>query len=195
MWAFRSGNECQRRQAEARAVRNLLAGHAGCTAVQIGSCEHPCLPEGRFLESYYLDLREKDVHVCAQLSALPLMSEKVDLLVMMHAMDRHGARSEWMSEAVRVLRPEGELIIVGRYLWPNAWLRFRTAPLGALRLRALIVRHGLYWEGARRVPALPGVYLARARRRMFGIRPPKPHRRRKQAARRSLEVPGAGRAG
>ncbi len=163
--------------------------------MQIGGCGHDCLPGERFLETYCLDTHRHGVDVCSELAALPLMSEKVDLLVMMHSMDRHGARNEWMSEAARVLRPEGQLIVVGRYLWPNTWLRPGKMPLGAWALRALVLRHGLQWEGVQRLKPLSGVYVASARRRMFGLRPLTPHWHRKRAASRSLEVPGAGRAG
>ena len=195
MWALSGVNDSQRKRLEAEAVRNWLSGRAGCTAVQIGGCGQACLPGDRFLETYCLDTHGDGVDVCSELAALPLMSEKVDLLVMMHSMDRHGARNDWMSEAVRVLRPEGQLIVVGRYLWPDKWLRPGNAPLGAWALRGLILRHGLYWEGIQRLKPLSGVYLASARRRMFGIRPLAPHWHRKRAASRSLEVPGAGRAG
>lgn len=195
MWTFSADNDSQRDRAAAEAVRNWLADRAGRTAVQIGGCGHDCLPGERFLETYCLDTHRQGVDVCSELAALPLMSEKVDLVVMMHSMDRHGARNEWMSEAARVLRPEGQLIVVGRYLWPNTWLRPGKMPLGAWALRGLVLRHGLQWEGVQRLKPLSGVYVASARRRMFGLRPLTPHWRRKRAASRSLEVPGAGRAG
>lgn len=194
MCALRADNETRHWRAQALAVRTLLAGHAGCTAVQIGGCRHDCFPPGRFLDTYCVERGAEDADLCADAAALPLMSEKVDLLIMMHFMDRHGPRDEWMGEAVRVLRPEGNLVVVGRYLWPHEWLRPHKAPLGAWALHRLVVRHGLYWEGIQRLQGLHGVYLAKARRRMLGVRPIKPHWR-KQAARRSLEVPGAGRAG
>ncbi len=194
MWAFNAVNDPQRKELEAKAVRDSLSGRAGCTAVQVGGCGCSCIPEGRFLETYCLDTHGQYVDVCSELAALPLMSEKVDLLIMMHSMDRHGARNDWMSEVARVLRPEGLLIVVGRYFWPREWLRPSKAPLGAWALRGLILRHGLQWEGIQRLKPVGGVYLASARRRMFGIRPLTPNWRGKRTANRSLEVPGAGRA-
>ena len=195
MWALNAGNDPQKMQLEAEVMRDWLSVRAGCTAVQVGGCGYACLPPGRFLENYCLDTHGHGVDVCSDLAALPLMSEKVDLLVMMHSMDRHGERNEWMSEAVRVLRPEGRLIVVGRYLWPAEWLRPAQAPLGAWALRALVLRHGLQWDGIQRLKPVGGVYVASARRRMFGVRPAAPQWRRRRAASRSLEVPGAGRAG
>ena len=195
MWSLTVAKDPQKMQLEAEAVRDRLSGQAGRTAVQVGGCGYSCLPSGRFLETYCLDTHGHGVDVCSELAALPLMSEKVDLLVMMHSMDRRGERNGWMSEAVRVLRPEGRLIVVGRYLWPVEWLRPARAPLGAWALRGLVLRHGLQWEGIERLKPVSGVYVAFARRRMFGVRPSTPHRRRKHAASRSLEVPGAGRAG
>lgn len=191
---MRADNETRHWQAEALAVRKLLASQAGCTAVQIGGCRHACFPSGRFLDTYCVGSYAQDADLCADASALPFMSETVDLLLMMHFLDRHGPRDEWMGEAVRVLRPEGKLVVVGRYLWPHEWLRPHKVPLGAWALRRLVVRHGLYWEGVQRLQGIHGVYLAKARRRMLGMRPIKPYWR-TQAARHSLEVRGAGRAG
>ena len=195
MWSFKPADDPQAKELEAKAARDWLSGLAGCTAVQIGGCGCSCIPEGRFLETYCIDTHAQGVDVCSDLAALPLMSEKVDLLVMMHSMDRHGARNDWMSEAVRVLRPEGHLVVIGRYLWPDQWLPPSKAPLGAWALRSLAIRHGLQWEGIQHLRPVRGVYLASARWRVFGMRRLTPHWRRKRAANRSLEVPGAGRAG
>lgn len=194
MWAIGADNQ-RLRDAEAAAVRALLSDRAGCTAVQVGCCGVHCLPEERFLQTFAIDVEDSGGQVRARLDALPVMSEKVDLLLMMHAMDRQGARNDWMVEAVRVLRPEGRLVVIGRYLWPFSWLQWPRAPLGAWALRALAVRNGLAWESVYRLRPLRGVYVASARRSMFGMTALRPARRGAERSRRSLEVPGAGRAG
>lgn len=183
------------RHAEAHALQQLLSDRAGCTAVQIGGRGVSCLPTKRFLQTFHLDSGGVEVQVRARMDALPLMSEKVDLLLMIHAMDRHGTRNDWMAEAARVLRPEGRLVVVGRYLWPFAWLRWPKAPLGVWGLRALSARHDLTWESVYRLRPIRGVYVATMRRSMFGMTPLRLRWHRGDRTRRSLEVPGAGRAG
>ncbi len=197
MAALEAGVE-SRLQAEAQALQGVLASLAGRVAVQIGACAHNGVPLERFAETFYLDPVEPQALVRARVEALPLMSESVDLMLMMHSLDRAGPRGEWVAEAARVLRPEGRLVVVGCRVWRGEWLRDRAAPLGVWRLRVLIGRYGLSWEYARGLGAAAGrrhgVYVAVARRRMPGVTLLHPVWTR-QKARRSLEVPGAGRAG
>jgi|GEM_PF-2751712 len=189
-----------RLQAEAQALQTLLSTLAGRVAVQIGACAHSGVPPARFTDVFCLDPVEPEAHIRARLEALPLLSESVDLVLMMHSMDGAGPRSAWVAEAARVLRPEGRLVVVGCRVWQGSeWLRSRTPPLGVWRLRVLTARHGLSWEYARGLKAgsgtRHGVYLAVARRRMPGTLLLRPAWNRQKKARRSLEVPGAGRAG
>lgn len=187
-----------RLQAEAQALQGLLSSLAGRVAVQIGACAHNGVPSARFTDVFCLDPAAPDAHVRARLETLPLLSESVDLLLMMHSLDCAGPRSAWVAEAARVLRPEGRLAVVGCRVWRGSeWLRSRTPPLGVWRLRVLTARHGLSWEYARGLKAGNGtghgVYLAVARRRMPGTMLLRPVWQRQKKARHSLEVPGAGR--
>lgn len=189
-----------RLHAEAQVLRSLLASLAGRVAVQIGGCAHRGIPPARFTDVFSLDPDESQAMIRARVEALPLPSESVDLVLMMHSMDRPGPRSAWLAEAARVLRPEGRLVVVGCRAWRCEWVRSRTSPLGVWRLRLLAARHGLSWEYARALKGaggiLPGVYLAVARRRVPGTTLLRPvWTRQKKKARHSLEVPGAGRAG
>ncbi len=197
MAALEAGAE-SRLQAETQALQAVLASLAGCVAVQIGACAHNGVPPERFAETFYLDPVDPQALVRARVEALPLLSESVDLVVMMHSLDRAGPRGEWVAEVARVLRPEGRLVVVGCHVWRGEWLRDRAVPLGVWRLRVLIGRYGLSWEYARGLGAAVGwrhgVYVAVARRRMPGVTLLRPAWTR-QKARRSLEVPGAGRAG
>ncbi|MGH8128032.1 MAG: class I SAM-dependent methyltransferase [Gammaproteobacteria bacterium] len=187
-----------RLRSEAQLLQGVLASMAGRVAVQIGACAHDAVPPGRFTETFCLDPIDPQAAVRARVDDLPLMSESVDLVLMMHSLDRAGSRSAWVAEAARVLRPEGHLVVVGNRVWRGEWLRDRTAPLGVWRLRLLAGRYGLSWEYARNLKgfarARHGVYVAVARRHVAGAKRVLPAWGR-QKTRRSLEVPGAGRAG
>ncbi|MGA7965847.1 MAG: methyltransferase domain-containing protein [Gammaproteobacteria bacterium] len=187
-----------RLQAEAQVLRGMLAPLAGRVAVQIGTCGYDGVPPGRFAETFCLDPSEPKAGIRAHVDALPLMSESVDMVLMMHSMDRAGPRSAWVAEAARVLRPEGHLIVVGSRVWRGEWLRDGVAPLGVWRLRVLTGRHGLSWEYARGLKGAAGVghgvYVAVVRRRVAGVKRIRPAWEQKKT-RRSLEVRGAGRAG
>lgn len=185
--------------AEAQVLRGLLAPLAGRVAVQIGACAHDAVPPGRFTETFSLDPAETQAGIRARVETLPLMSESVDLVLMMHSMDRAGPRSAWAAEVARVLRPEGHLVVVGSRVWRGEWLRDRVAPLGVWRLRVLAGRYGLSWEYVRGLKGVAGarhgVYVAVARRRVAGVRRLRPAWEKRQKTRHSVEVPGAGRAG
>lgn len=188
-----------RLQAETQVLRGVLAPLAGHVAVQIGACAHDGVPPDRFTEAFSLDPTDAQAGIRARVEALPLMSESVDMVLMMHSLDRAGPRSEWVSEAARVLRPEGHLVVVGSRVWRGEWLRDRTPPLGVWRLRVLAGRYGLSWEYVRGLKGVAGarhgVYVAVARRRVAGIKRPRPVWEKRHKARHSVEVPGAGRAG
>lgn len=187
-----------RLEAEAQALRVALSSLAGRVAVQVGACAHEAVPPGRFSDVFCLDRLEPRAKVRSRLEALPLLSESVDLVLMMHSLDRPGPRGAWVAEAARILRPEGRLVVVGCRVWRCEWLRERAAPLGVWRLRLLIGRSGLSWDYAHGLGGggtPPGVYLASARRRVPGTTLLRPAWSREKKAARSLEVPGAGRAG
>lgn len=192
-----TGHE-SRLQSEAHALRSELSTFAGRVAVQVGACAYDAVPPDRYTDAFTLDPVEPEAMIRARLEALPVHSESVDLVLMMHSLDRAGPRSAWVAEAARILRPEGRLVVVGCRVWRCEWLRERTTPLGIWRLRLLVGRHGLSWEYARGLGggagARYGVYMAAARRRVPGATLLRPAWVRQKKSSRSLEVPGAGRA-
>ena len=197
--SMRTGKEDSgqsRSQAEARAVQEALASLAGRVAVQIGTCACSGVPRERFVEAYCLDTEGDNLSLRARPELLPLMSESVDLVLMLHSLDRPGPRGAWLAEAARVLRPEGRLAVVGNRVWRSEWLRGQAPPLGLWRLRLLIGRYGLSWDYARGLKGITGTYLAVARRRLPGvIGPLRPAWVKRRKVRHSLEVPGTGNAG
>lgn len=187
-------------RADAAVLRPLLANLAGPIAVQIGAPAHLCLDPGRFGAVVAIDRRDAAAGVHARAEALPLPSASADVVLLMHVLDGPAEPAQVIREAARVLRGEGQLLVIGlRPFSPAgfaAWMRSLGAgmrPGAGWGLRMLMGANGLEWRGRRHLGAL---YVAKGVRRISSMTPLRP--RWTGAARRrrgAVGVPGAGHAG
>ena len=93
-------------------VDRIVTDVFGYNAIQIG------LPQRDFLRANRIPLRQKagefgNVDVPCELIALPFAAQSLDLIVLPHVLEFHPAPHELLREIERVLRPEGQLVIVG----------------------------------------------------------------------------------
>jgi SAM-dependent methyltransferase len=88
----------------------------GFNALQIG------LPSLDLLSANRIPLRIKidtvgDVDLCCHLTELPLASQSIDLVVLPFVLDFDADPHQVLREIERVLRPEGQLLIIGFNPW------------------------------------------------------------------------------
>lgn len=69
--------------------------------------------------------------IAAQLEVLPFAAEAFDLVVLPHALEASDAPQQVLREAVRVLAPEGRLVVSGFNPLGSWWLRQHCISLGA----------------------------------------------------------------
>lgn len=130
--------------------------------------------------------------VIAQEAALPFASESFSLVLLQHAIETAAETGCVLDEAIRVLAPEGNLVLIGfkpfapmRLRWRRAGLRavHATSMARLLAVRGLDVRKvhdlGSVWRVPDRVPLdadapvsrLASSWLLMARKRVAGVTP------------------------
>ena len=95
-------------------INPVLATTFGYYSVQIGCPELARrLQQGcRIKHLFTLDLKDSAAQLNANPAMLPVASDSVDLVVLMHHLSNTGEPHEVLREAFRVLIPEGKLIII-----------------------------------------------------------------------------------
>ena len=93
---------------------------------------HPTMKDEQRSFEAMTDESGDDRHrIIADLSALPIASESIDLVTLPHALDFSSSPQAILSEAVRVLEPEGRLVLTAFNPLGLWWLRQRFVALGA----------------------------------------------------------------
>ncbi len=124
---------------EAHYLKRSLKVPYTFTIVQLGilGWEERYLDSG-YLRSFRLIDETHAVRDCrlpaivARLDSLPLASESVDVLILPHTLEFAGDQHQLLREAERVLKPEGQLLVLGFQPWSvyrlYRWLPVRQRP-------------------------------------------------------------------
>ena len=154
------------RQWESRLLDGMVEHVLGDRALQIGLPILDTLRANGMAEHWLLlsdapnereeALREDWRRVVAHPEALPFANETFDLIVLPHSLDFSPAPQQLLAEAVRVLAPEGQLILVGfnplgLWWWRQQFVRFgfkpylpsHTSPISPSRIRDWLLLLGL----------------------------------------------------
>lgn len=154
------------RQWESRLLDGMVEHVLGDRALQIGLPLLDTLRANGMREHWLLledassekeePLREDWHRVLALPEALPFANETFDLVVLPHSLDFSSAPQQLLAEAVRVLAPEGRLILagfnpLGLWWWRQQFVRFgcrpylppHTTPIGVPRLKDWFALLGL----------------------------------------------------
>ena len=109
---------------EKRLCRDIITDIFGLYAVQLGGERATLHPSPT---QHHLLINGANTDLRADGYALPFSSDALDLLIMVHTLESSDAPHAVLREAVRVLRPEGRLIIIGFNRWSLLSLS-RAAP-------------------------------------------------------------------
>lgn len=119
----------------------LVINAFGGTALQVGAPCLPCLRENRMQthiqtfglneDPFSMTFDEHTLPVMAQPEALPFPKESMDLVILPHTLDFADSPHHALREAVRVLEPEGRLILSVFNPFSLWWLRQRFVTFGA----------------------------------------------------------------
>lgn len=154
------------RQWESRLLDGMVEHVLGDRALQIGLPLLDTLRANGMREHWLLleevpsereePLREDWHLVTALPEALPFANETFDLIVLPHSLDFSTAPQQLLAEAVRVLAPEGQLVLagfnpLGPWWWRQQFVRFgwspylptKTSPIGVPRLKDWLYLFGL----------------------------------------------------
>lgn len=166
---------------EAQALSAVITNYAGLLALQIGTPELELVPSQRFSRVIKLSaLPGGELMACPE--QLPVATATMDLVLMVHTLERAGDIRKALAEAARILKGEGVLVVTGFRLgtllglreWPTSLLH-KGRFVSLWHLRWLVEGAGLEWQGVRRLPVgartgLPGLvsgsYAAVARKRI-----------------------------
>lgn len=206
----------RRLAAEEETLRPALAGWTGRLALQVGSPDLTLGAAAHYVQWVKVDsvFARDCVQVCPH--ALPFAQASVEAVFLVHALETAAAPAAVIAEAARVLQGEGRLVVIGFRPFSPAALR-RISPssrqvhlrwVGPWRLRWLMTRAGLLWDGLIPLPCSPwgrrlppplqrlaaGSYAAVAVKRVAGMTVLRPVWKRSSRERRAI-MPGAGRAG
>lgn len=209
-----------RAERESAALGAEVAGWTGRLAVQVGTPEVLLGASAHYVQWVRVTQQAVAGTVRARSEALPFPENSVEAVFLAHALEEADSPSAVLAEAVRILRGEGRLVVVGlrpslpgtlRGLVGRAAEQGGTGPgrrIGPLQLHRLVRRAGLAWERwtildctpfAGRLPGacrrlFAGSYAAIAVKREARLTILRPAWRRSARERRAV-VHGAGRAG
>lgn len=104
------------------ALDRVLKNMRGNDLLQIGEPEHASYSENaRVLRTFFLDANVHAQHqkpfIQAHASCLPIQSESIDIVLLVHQLDSAKDPLAILQEAYRVLRPNGQIIIIGFNQW------------------------------------------------------------------------------
>ena len=121
---------------ELEKLDHTVADVFGFNAIQLG------LPSCDFLRANRIPLRQKagengPVDVLCELTALPFAAGSTDLVVLPHVLEFHADPHQILREVERILRPEGQVIILG----------FNPLSLWGARRRIERRRNRFPWNG------------------------------------------------
>ena len=101
---------------EQRYCDRLAADSFGFFGVQLGMPARRLMRRSPVLRIVRIGA-EKGCDIAAEWSALPLADESADVVLLAHALESAPEPRAVLREAVRVLRPEGRLVIIGFNPW------------------------------------------------------------------------------
>ena len=125
---------------EKNVFQTLTADVFGTTALQIGMPELHTLSANRIRSQWLLEAPTElpSVPPPPQLGRiaglpefLPIADESLDLITLPHALDFSACPQQALREAVRVLEPEGRIVLTGFNPLSHWWLRQQAVCLGA----------------------------------------------------------------
>ena len=122
---------------ERKVFPDLTADAFGNAALQVGMPELDTLSGNRILSQWLLEAPSGLPSVPPRLGriaglpeCLPVADESLDLVTMPHVLDFSPAPQQALREAVRVLEPEGRIVLTGFNPLGNWWLRQQAVLLG-----------------------------------------------------------------
>lgn len=117
----------------------------GFHALQVGLPEHNLLAANRIpLQIHLGEAKHPNTQLRANPAELPIDSQSLDLLILPFVLDFHEDPHLMLREVERVLRPEGQLLLIGFNPW-SAWGLWR----GIQRMLFRLFQHPLDfpWQG------------------------------------------------
>lgn len=97
---------------ESALCKDFIRGSLGACGVQLGGNRF-LLRHARLRHKWWAKRAASGSDIVADCAALPFDSETMDAVVVVHALESSSRPHDVVREAVRVLRPEGRLLIIG----------------------------------------------------------------------------------
>ncbi|MGI9338885.1 MAG: class I SAM-dependent methyltransferase [Gammaproteobacteria bacterium] len=102
---------------EQRLCDRLAADSFGFYGVQLGMPARKLMRRSPVLRIARIGAADSGCDIAADWSALPLADDSADVVLLAHALEAAAEPRAVLREAVRVLRPEGRLVIIGFNPW------------------------------------------------------------------------------
>ena len=112
---------------ERRYCRRMLGEAFGLYALQLGHCRRS-LTRAAPVHNHAIVGSDDGCQVFADWTALPFATETVDCVLLAHALEAAATPHAVLRETVRVLRPQGRLLIVGFNPWSLLGARLAVIP-------------------------------------------------------------------
>ncbi|MCX7121335.1 MAG: methyltransferase domain-containing protein [Gammaproteobacteria bacterium] len=115
---------------EKAVLDRILKTMRGNDLLQVGgSSDNRLIEQARVLRTFFIDshshFQSTRLFIQASTDCLPVQSESMDIVLLMHSLESSKKPQKTIAEAYRVLRPNGQLIIFGFNcwsLWRLPWL-------------------------------------------------------------------------
>lgn len=129
---FCSAAGAQLRRWEAQQLDQLLKGTRGGTALQLGAPFGPVMRSASHSfkvfsaqQSELTTLEADGSTLCQSYTDFPFRENTFDLVILVHVLERSPDYEKTLSEVLRVLAPEGRMVILGLNPWGPWWIRKR----------------------------------------------------------------------
>ena len=192
---FRQGIGRWVRVEERRHCRRIIRDIFGLYGAQLGNINNTLLALSPIRNHFVVERQSGDV--VADWRELPFQTDMLDLLILPHTLEIADDPHAVLREAVRVLRPEGRLVIIGfnpysllglstKAPWRNKWLSIMRLKdwLALLNMQIVGGTYGVYqppWRWGRRLrwiehagrrwwPIFGGVFILHAIKRRHNMR-------------------------